>query len=126
MFTPKYASDPRSATTLSEESRLALNRTGSGVAIGLVVLLGFALYALIFFDARPTNHDILLVVITFLTTKIGTVIDFFFSSNVTSKSKDMAIADIAKVAGAATDATVPTIPIAPGETKVLKGTGDQP
>ena len=44
-----------------------LNFTGSAVAVLLTLLLGFALWSLVHFDVRADNHDILLVVITFLT-----------------------------------------------------------
>ena len=90
-------------------NRESLNWTGSGVAFLLIVLLGYALRALVSEDIRPTNHDILLVIITFLTTKIGTIIDWFYGGSSTAKKQADAIATLA------TNASIDTVTLQPGQ-----------
>lgn len=74
--------------TRESEWKQPMNMAGSIVAVLLLVLLAFALYALVKFDVKPDNHDILLVVITFLTTKVSTIVDFFFGGSSTNRKKD--------------------------------------
>jgi len=108
------------ASTVSRDPRAITNISGGLVAIGLLGLLGFALYALVKFDVRPDNHDMLLVLITFLTTKMGTVVDFFYGSSATNKGKDETIGKLAMAAatpdGDTTSKTVSTTATAPSAT----------
>lgn len=98
-----------------------LNAAGYAVAIVLCILLGFALFALVRFDVRPTNHDILLVVITFLTTKISTIVDFFYGGSAASKQQQSAIANLANTVNSAQAALSPTpdVTLKPGDTATV-------
>ena len=71
------------------------NVAGVVIAVLLVALLGMSLFELFYRTVIPTNHDILLMVVTFLTAKVGTIVDFFYSSSSSSKQQQKTIAALA-------------------------------
>lgn len=103
----------------------SLNFAGYTVALVLCLLLGFALFALVRFDVRPTNHDILLVVITFLTTKISTIVDFFYGGSAAGRKQQETIATLANTASSAQAALAPApdVVLKPGDTATVQAEG---
>ena len=98
------------------DPREVLNIAGSLIGVAMVALLGFALWALFYLEVPSPNKDVLLVVIGILSTKVGTVIDFFDT-----------LAKTAQTAGAAlAPAPEATIPVAPGESVTVKAEDPQP
>lgn len=101
------------------------------IPVVLLLLLGFALAALIFVDARQANHDILLMVLTFITAKLGTIVDHHFGSSAASQRKDEIINTQAhtmqtaqKTLSAVTDmpnTTGNTVELTPGDSVKVEG-----
>lgn len=77
------------------------------LAMGLMVLLGIALYALFTTTIPPPNHDVLLVVIGMLTASISTVINFFFGSSSANRQKDATLDTMANAAASTVFAASP-------------------
>jgi hypothetical protein len=69
-------------TTVSENNRRLLNRTGSAVALLLLVILSVALWATMTVQIPAENHDILLFLITTVGNAVIGVTSCFFGSSV--------------------------------------------
>ncbi len=115
------------------DPREVLNITAGVIALILCALLGSALLALFKFDVRPVNHDILLMVITFLTAKLSTIVDFYYSSSAGSRKQQDIIASQASTIQAAQVALPPvagapdaSVTLKPGETATVAATPEQP
>lgn len=107
------------------DGREALNLAGGFVAGGLIALLGFATWALIYREVPLSNRDALMVVIGILSMNVGQVVSFFFGSSVTNKKQAETIdkqASTIQTAQAAMAPTEPGIPLAAGES--VKVTAD--
>lgn len=94
------------------DSRLPLNIAGTLVAIGLIAILGFVTWALIFVQVPQGNRDTLTVVVGVLSANVGLVVGFFFGSTVTNHRKDAAVAALAE---AANPGKPDALNLAPGE-----------
>lgn len=81
-----------------KDPREVLNVAGSLIGVAMVSLLGFALWALFYLEVPSPNKDVLLVVIGILSTKVGTVVDFFYGSSSTTKKQAETIDTLAKTA----------------------------
>lgn len=95
-------------------SKEVVNWTGMLLALAQLALIWYALHALIAFDVKATNHDILLVVITAIITKYGTTVDFFFGGSAMNKKQAETIAAQATTIAAqnttVAETTVPSEP----------------
>lgn len=106
-----------------------LNVTGAVIGIGMVALLGFVLWALIFKTVPDANQNVLLVVIGALTTNVTAICAFFYGASLGSRQKDTTIAVQADTQNKAQSALAPipgaspTIPVAPGDKVVVEGEG---
>lgn len=110
----------------------SLNIAGSFVAFGLVSILGFVTWALVFVAIPEANENALTLLIGILSANVGMVVGYFFGSSVNNKKQSEAIADMAKTAQAA-GAALPSAPDAtvtlqPGDTAKVTAvpTGDTP
>jgi hypothetical protein len=113
----------------SGDSQKLLNRTGAGVAILMVLILGGGIAALAKIDVPPSNHDILLVLITAVASNVGNIINFFFGSSASAKAKDDALntavqttAAIQQKSGVESEPDK-TIPLASGDAVTVKAEG---
>lgn len=79
--------------------QLSLNIAGSLIGVGLMVILALCLQALFTHEVPTGNKDALLVVIGMLTTKIGTIVDFFYGNSDTNKKQTETISTLAAKAG---------------------------
>jgi hypothetical protein len=79
-------------TDSTSENRAWLNFAGGVIPVGLLILLGYATNRLFNQDVKQANHDIVLSVVVFLLTKLGTVIDFFYTSSLSSRKQQETIA----------------------------------
>jgi hypothetical protein len=75
-----------------------LNLTGGGVAVGLVLVLGFVTWALVFQTVPETNQNGLLILIGILSTNITQVVSFFFGSSSQAKKQADTIDTLAQTA----------------------------
>ena len=108
-----------------------LNRTGATVAIMLIAILGGGIYALARWDLPSPNHDILLVLITALATNVTSIVQWFFGSSASAKSKDDTINTLSNTAATAQAALTPdagkaSVTIDPGQVATVKATGETP
>lgn len=98
-----------------------LNVAGALIAVGVVWLMGFALWALVFVRVPPENQNALLVVLGAVTTNLTTIVAFYYGTSVGSKKQSDTIDTLASV----TRATLPHQPgkveVAPGEQVKVQG-----
>jgi hypothetical protein len=101
-----------------QEGRATLNIAGGMVGVGLVFVLGFVTWALIFREVPQPNQNALTLLIGILSANVGMVVGFFFGSSATSKRQAETIDTLAKTAqtaGVALNSTDSAFVIAPGE-----------
>jgi hypothetical protein len=80
------------------QNREALNLAGAFVAAGLICILAFVTWALVFRAIPDSNANTLTLVIGTLSANVGLVVGFFFGSSVTNKKQTDAIEAMAKTA----------------------------
>lgn len=80
------------------QNRESMNIAGAFVAIGLVCILGFITWALVFQAIPDGNENSLTLLIGVLSANVGLVVGFFFGSSVTNKKQTEAIEAMAKTA----------------------------
>lgn len=112
---------------MSTVQRSTLNITAMLIAFALVWILAAAMYALARWEIPEKNHDLMVVVVTAITTNVGTVIAFFFGSSVQNKQQADAISAMADTAAKSVSAALPptadkSIKIDPGQTAEVKAT----
>lgn len=76
--------------------QIILNVAGTIIGVGLLVILALCLQALFTHEVPLGNKDALLVVIGMLTTKIGTIVDFFYGNSDTNKKQTETINTLAE------------------------------
>lgn len=107
-----------------DRSRESLNIAGAFVAAGLIAILGFVTWALVFAEVPEANQNALTLLIGILSANVGVVVGFFFGSSVTSKKQAETIDKQASTLQAAQAALAPTtdatVTLAPGNTATVK------
>lgn len=106
------------------DPREILNWTAGFVAFGLISILAFVTWALVYRTVPEANANAFTLLIGILSANVGMVVGFYFGSSVTSKKQTETIDTLAKTAQKAGDAlapTEPTIPVGPGESVTVKG-----
>lgn len=73
-----------------------LNMSGSLIAGGLIVVMAFVTYALVYEEVPEKNQNALLILIGILSTNITQVIQFFFGSSSQAKTQQDTIDTLAK------------------------------
>lgn len=105
------------ATNLA--AREVLNIAGGLVATGLILMLAFATWALIYREVPGPNRDALMVVIGILSMNVGQIVAFFFGSSQTNKKQAETIETLARTAQVAGEALSPsadaTVTLEPGQ-----------
>lgn len=89
---------------------LAINVAGALVAIGVVSILGFVTWALVFKAIPPQNKDALALLIGVLSSNVAMVVGFFYGSSASNRSQQETIDTLAKTASAASAALAPVVP----------------
>lgn len=100
------------------DNREALNLAGAFVGAGLIAILGFVTWALVFKEVPKGNENAFTLLIGILSANVGVVVGFFFGSSVTSKRQTETIDTLAKTAqtaGAALSSDPSTIVLQPGQ-----------
>lgn len=77
-------------------NREAMNIAGAFVAAGLISILGFVTWALVFIKVPVDNAIALNLLIGNLSALVGMVVGFFFGSSVTTKKQSETIDTLAK------------------------------
>jgi hypothetical protein len=83
---------------IPDPRREALNIAGGFVAAGLISILGFVTWALVYVAVPEANNNALTLLIGILSANVGMVVGFFFGSNVSSKRQTETIDTLAKTA----------------------------
>ena len=103
------------------QSRESLNTAGALVAVGLIAILAFMTWALVFAAIPEANQNALTLLIGILSANVGVVVGFFFGSSVTSKKQTETIDTMAKTAASSAPAPAgPVVEIAPGEQATVR------
>lgn len=104
-------------------SQDSLNLAGGAVAIGLLLILAFVAWALVFVSVPNDNQNALSLLLGILSAGVGTIVGFYFGSSAQTKKQADTIntlAQTARTAGAAlpgvADAGTTSIELQPGET----------
>lgn len=106
------------------------NKVSAILALGVVSMIPVALVLLLFKDVPPTTRDIVMVLVGAIVANATQAVQYKFGSNPSSSKKDETIHTLASTAQTAQAALAPvpgggeTIPVAPGETKTVVGTGE--
>lgn len=108
----------------SDLGRTALNVAGSLVGGGLIGILAFLTWALVFREIPQGNVTVLNVLLGILSANVGLVVGFFFGSNVANKRQMEITETIAKTAERASAVlnpeVAPTVKLDPGESATVK------
>lgn len=94
---------------MTDGSRLALNITGTLVAMLVVSLFGGAIFALVKVEIPAANQNALLVLLGALTSQVTSIVQYFFGSSSSDKSKNDTISKLTDTA-AVVAAQTPTKP----------------
>lgn len=92
----------------SNTPQAILNWFGGGIAVGLILVMGFVTYALVYREVPETNQNALLILIGILSTNITSVIQYFFGSSAQTKQQSETIDTLAKTAQTAGTALAST------------------
>lgn len=65
------------------------------VATGLISILAFVTWALIFREIPPNNKESLTLLLGVLSANVGIVVGYFFGSSTSNRTKDETIANLA-------------------------------
>ncbi len=87
-----------------------LNITGAIVAIGLVSILAFVTWALVFITVPEANQNALTLLIGILSANVGAVVGFYYGSSVSAKKQADTIDTQAKTIGAQATAAAVAAP----------------
>lgn len=90
-----------------EFRRDVLNVVGGLVAFGLVAILAFITWALVYRAIPNGNESTLIQLVGGLVAQVGIVVAFFFGNNVSSKKQSETINTLADTAKAAQQAAAP-------------------
>ena len=94
---------------------------GAFVAGGLIAILAFVTWALVFREIPKPNENAFTLLIGILSANVGLVVGFFFGSSVTSKKQSETIDTLAKTAQTAGVALAPpSVTLDPGESATVK------
>lgn len=95
---------------MTKTARESLNVAGGFVASGLILILGFVTWALVFAEVPEANQNALTLLIGILSANVGVVVGFFFGSSVTNKKQAETIDKQASTLQAAQAALAPISP----------------
>lgn len=108
-----------------QDSQHVVNRSGGLVGCGIVLILAFVTWALIFREMPKGNESAFLVLVGIISNSVGNIISFYFGSSVMTKRQSETIDKQAQTIQAAQSALAPlpdatTVPVAPGESVTVK------
>jgi hypothetical protein len=94
---------------------------GGVVAFGLIAILAFMTWALVYVAVPPANQNALTVLIGILSANVGVVVGFFYGTSVGNRKQAEALSTMAKTAQAAGVALspAPDVTLKPGETTTV-------
>jgi hypothetical protein len=116
---------------VTDKNQRVLSIAGSIVAVGLVGLLWFIAYALVFHEIPTANATSFSTLLGIIGIQVGIVIGYFFGQTMGNRAKDDTIKSLSSTAAIAADTTAvaqaaltpeatAVIPLAPGEAVTAK------
>lgn len=104
---------------------------GAFIAAGLISILGFVTWALVFREIPGANANAFTLLIGILSTNVGTLVGFYFGASYANNRKEQAnaaaletMAKTAQVAGAALTPPSEGITLPPGASAAVTATDD--
>jgi hypothetical protein len=98
------------STVAIDSNRRLLNRTGAGVAGGLLIILWYALWTLTHIDLPKDNHDAILILINTVANAVLMTVGYFFGSSAGVARQGDIIAQQASTADTLAKATAAAAP----------------
>ena len=77
---------------------------------GLIAILGFVTWALVFYEIPPANENAFLLLVGILSANVGAVVGYFFGASITNKKQSETIDTLARTAQTAAAALAPDSP----------------
>lgn len=122
----KVAPGPRRALMKPAVNRTVINLAGAFVGAGLIIILAFVTWALVFLDIPDQNQNNLTLLIGNLVALVGLVVGFFFGSSSENRKQTETIDTLATTAATAQAALTPVaaadVVLKPGETATVATT----
>lgn len=112
-----------------------LNIAGSGIALGLVSILGFMAWALVYVAIPADNREPLLMLLGILSTQVGIVVGFYFGSSSQAKKQAETIDKLADTAKTTAETAhnvhtiaspMPDVSLKSGQTVTVEATDGKP
>jgi hypothetical protein len=99
---------------------LLMALTGAFIASGLIVILGFVTWALVFKQIPDANANAFTLLIGILSSNVGLIVGFFFGASYANSRKDNVIDTMAKTASSIAS-SAPSPPAPPGQVDLNVG-----
>ncbi len=109
---------------MTDRRQEVMNVSGGVVAAGLIGILAFMTWALVYVAVPPANQNALTVLIGILSANVGMVVGFYFGSSQASRKQTDAIQTLASTVGAA-QAALPPVPGATANADLTLKPGDK-
>lgn len=112
---------------MNEYKQEVLNVVGGIVALGIVGILGFITWALIFRPIPHGNENTLIQLVGVLSANVAMIVGFFYGSSVGSKRQSETIDKLADTARSVQQANAPKEPaiqLQDGESVKVEASGD--
>ena len=111
-----------------DRNELSYSISGAIVAVGLMCILAFMTWALVYVAVPPANQNALTVLIGILSANVGVVVGFYYGTSVGNRKQAEALSAMAKTAqtaGAALNPS-PDVTLKPGDTATVAAEPEQP
>lgn len=106
-----------------DRNELSFSIAGAVVAVGLMVILGFMTWALVYIAIPPSNETTLTVLVGILSSNVGIVVGFYYGTSVGNRKQAEALSTMAKTAQIAGVALAPVttadVTLKPGDTATV-------
>lgn len=102
----------------------SLNIAGAVIGVGLIGILAFVTWALVYIQIPQENHNVLTLVTGILSANVGMVVGFYYGSSVTNKKQAETIDKLAETTMTAQNMPAPvnpepTVRLEPGESATV-------
>ncbi len=107
----------------------SLNIAGAAIGIGLVGIMGFLSWALVYVTVPADNETAMNVLLGILSSQVSMVVGFYYGSSSTNKRQSDTIDKLAETAKTVTQAAMPTPPavtLQPGESATVEAAEPRP
>lgn len=100
---------------------LLMALTGGFIASGLIAILGFVTWALVFREIPQANANAFTLLIGILSTNVGMIVGFYFGASYANSRKDQVIDTMAKTANTVSNIASAAAPQSPDKITLPAG-----